>query len=96
VPSEEDNKSNRVWYIPHHSCNASGEFRVVHDCAAKFGTSLNENLLQGPDLTNTLLGVLLRYRQGKVAFTGDIKKHVFPSKSGSSRLGFITFFVVAG
>jgi len=34
------------------------------------------NLLQGPDLTNTLLGVLLRFHQGKVAFTGDIKKHV--------------------
>jgi len=80
VPAEDDSKSNRVWCIPHHSCNASGKFHVVYDCAATFGTSLNENLLQGPDLTNTLLGVLLRFRQGKVAFTGDIKSMFFQVK----------------
>ena len=44
------------------------------------GTSVNENLLQGPDLTNTLLDVLLRFRQGKVAFTGDIKSMFFQVK----------------
>ena len=51
----------RTWYIPHH---ATGEkFRVVFDCAAKCrGTSLNDCLLQGPDQTSTLLGVLLRFR----------------------------------
>ena len=38
------------------------------------------NLLQGHDLTNTLLGVLLRFRQGKVAFTGDIKTMFFQVK----------------
>ena len=30
-------------------------------------------LLQGPDLTNNLVGVLLRFRQGEVAFTADVK-----------------------
>ena len=32
------------------------------------------------DFTNTLLGVLLRFRQGKVAFTGDIKSMFFQVK----------------
>ena len=40
----------RDWYIPHHS--TGNKFRVVFDCFARCGgTSLNENLLQGPDFT---------------------------------------------
>lgn len=48
--------------------------RVVFDCAAKFvETSLNDNLLQGPDLINNLVGVLLRFRQDCIALIADIK-----------------------
>ncbi len=46
---------------------------VVFDCTSTFrGTSLNSELLQGPDLTNTLLGVLLRFHQDTVAVMADI------------------------
>jgi hypothetical protein len=46
----------------------------VFDCSAEFeGQSLNQHLLQGPDLTNTLIGVLCRFRQERVAFTCDIE-----------------------
>jgi len=55
-----------------------GKFRVAHDCAARYqGVALNDKLLQGPDLTNSLVGVLLRFRQGKIAFTADIKAMFF-------------------
>ena len=37
------------------------------------GYSLNCNLLQGPDLTNSLVGVLCRFRQEPVAFACDIE-----------------------
>ena len=37
------------------------------------GVSLNDHLLQGPDLTNGLLGVLCRFRQEDVTFMADIK-----------------------
>ena len=51
----------------------AGENRVVFDCSAKFaGTSLNDQLLQGPDLTNSLVGVLTRFRQEPAAFMADI------------------------
>ena len=47
----------------------------MFDCSATFKEhSLNANLLQGPDLTNKLVGVLCRFRQGKIAFTCDIEQ----------------------
>jgi len=60
VPERTLAKTNRVWYIPHF---ATGEkFHVVFDCAARFSdVSLNGLLLQGPDLTNNLVGVLSRF-----------------------------------
>ena len=46
----------------------------MFDCAAKFqGESLNDNVLQGPDLTNTLIGVLLRFRHEPVALISDVE-----------------------
>ena len=46
---------------------------MVFDCIARFGgTSLNDKLLQGPDLTNRLVGVLTRFREEPIAFMGNI------------------------
>lgn len=55
-------KFGRVWYIPHHGVyhKRKKKIRVVFDCGSSFqGTSLNKELLQGPDLSNSLLGVIL-------------------------------------
>ena len=69
--------SNITWYIPHHPVtnpNKPGKVRVVFDAAAKFnGMSLNDQLLQGPCLTNDLTGVLIRFREEEVAFSADIE-----------------------
>ena len=63
-----------------------GRKRVVFDCAASYvGASLNCILLQGPDLTNSLVGVLLRFNQEGVAVMGDIEA-VFPSVGSKGRL----------
>ena len=57
VPEDSSAPSLKTWYVPHHA--TCGKFRIVFDCAAKFrGTSLNEHLLQGPDHTSILMGVL--------------------------------------
>ena len=54
-----------AWYVPHHEVyhpNKPGKIRVVFDCSAKFvGLSLNSMLYKGPDLTNSLVGVLTRF-----------------------------------
>ena len=72
VPEEEQN----VWYIPHYPVlnpNKRDKVRIVYDCAAKSkGVSLNEKLMKGPDLVNRLVGVLLRFRNERIAIVSDI------------------------
>lgn len=66
----------KTWYIPHHGVyhpHKPDKIRVVFNCSGKFnGVSLNDRLLQGPDLTNTLVSVLTRFRQKPASFMGDI------------------------
>lgn len=67
-----------VWYIPHHGVYHSekpAKLRVVFDCSAKFcGISLNNTLLIGPHLINSLVGVLCRFRKEAVAIICDIER----------------------
>ena len=77
VPVYDVNKPS--WYIPHHGVyhRVKKKIRVVFDCSAKFnGKSLNDCLLTGPDLINSLLGILLRFRKEQVAFQCDITKMI--------------------
>lgn len=75
---EEEIENSPAWYIPHHGVyhpHKPGRIRVVFDCSAKFQeTCLNDHLLTGPDLTNTLVGVLCRFRKGLVAVMCDIER----------------------
>ena len=75
--TREDLSLKDTWYLPHHPVfhpQTPDKVRVVFDCSAKYrGTSLNNQLLQGPDLTNSLVGVLTRFRQEPVAFMADIE-----------------------
>ena len=77
VPKEELNKEGKIWYLPHHPVThrlKPDKMRIVFDCAAKFnGESLNHHLLTGPDLTNSLIGVLIRFRQEPIAVVADIR-----------------------
>ena len=78
VPEEKvDCKAAPGWYLPHHPVThprKPDKTRVVFDCAAKHGTaSLNNSLMQGPDLTNSLVGVLTRFRENSIAVMGDVE-----------------------
>ena len=66
----------RVWYLPHHPfINPNKDKpRIVFDCAAQHrGISLNEAVHSGPDLTNSLVGVLCRFCLNPVAFMADVE-----------------------
>ncbi|XP_066910989.1 uncharacterized protein [Clytia hemisphaerica] len=68
---------SKTWYIPHHGVyhpKKPDKIRVVFDCSMKAnGYCLNQELLQGPDLTNQLMGVLVRFREEPIAVMGDIE-----------------------
>ena len=77
VNPTETESGKKVWFIPHHGVyhpKKPGKIRVVFDCSEEFeGQSLNQSLLQGPDLTNNLFGVLGRFRKEPVAVMCDIE-----------------------
>ena len=71
-----DNSTEDRWFLPHHAVSTPNKpkTRVVFDCAAQYkGKSLNSELLKGPDNTNLLIEVLLRFRVDPIAVTADIK-----------------------
>ena len=86
-------KKGKVWYIPHHGViQGKGSLRVVFDCGATFkGASLNSELLPGPNLTSSLLGVLLRFRNEVVAFMGDIQAMFHEVKVAEEDRDFLRF-----
>ena len=69
--------SKPMWYLPHHGVtnpNKPGKLRVVFDAAATYrGTCLNKQLVQGPSQTCNLIGVLLQFRQYRIALKADIE-----------------------
>lgn len=59
-----------MFNIPHHGVNHPKKInlRSVFDSTASFqDVSLNKELIQGPDLTTTLVGVLLRFCEELIA-----------------------------
>ena len=76
MPTDELQPGDRqVWYLLHHPVThplKPEKVRVVFDCAAQFPhTSFNRQLLQGPDLTNSIVGVLTRFPQEFVGLVAD-------------------------
>ena len=66
-----------AWYLPHHPVvnpNKPDKLCVVLDCSARYnGVSLNSQLLQGLDLINNLVGVLIRFCEEPIAIMADIE-----------------------
>ena len=79
-PEDARNKarSGQVWYLPHFGVyhpKKPTQIRVVFDSSAEYnGVSLNKELLPGPDMMNSLFGVLIRFRRENVAVMCDIEQ----------------------
>ena len=95
IPKEQlEHKNGKAWFIPHHGVYHPRKktLRVVFDCASVYGeTSLNKELLQGPDLTNSLVGVLLRFRQGPIAIMTDIEGMFHQVRVAKEDLNYLRF-----
>ena len=76
-PHNPSQRTDREWYLPHHAVanpHKPGKVRRVLNGASKFqGHSLNNSLLTGPDLLQSLLHVLFRFREHSYAVSADIE-----------------------
>ena len=77
TPEEAAIPVKKQWFLPRHPVlnpNKPGKVRMVMVARAKYnGVSLNDELLVGPDLLNNLCGVLLRFREERVAIAAGIE-----------------------
>ena len=71
-----ETKDKLQWYLPHHPviyphkpenarrmCNAAAKYQCV---------ALNDKLLPGPDLLQSLVGIIFRFREHQIALSADI------------------------
>ncbi|XP_030582792.1 uncharacterized protein LOC115778696 [Archocentrus centrarchus] len=69
---------DECWYLPSFGVyhpQKPGQIRVVFDSSAQYNNvSLNDVLLKGPDLNNSLIGVLVRFRCEPFAVMADIQQ----------------------
>lgn len=75
-PVQSEGEVGNIWYLPHHPVvhPHKDKVRVVYDCAAKWkDISLNSYLLKGPDTINSLVGVLHRFREQRIALVADVE-----------------------
>ena len=87
--------SGKTWYLPHHGVyypNKPGKIRVVFDLSADYkGRFLNRELLSGPDLTNQIVGVYLRFQEEQIAVMGDIEAMFHQVKVPKDQCSFLKF-----
>ena len=67
----------KTWFILHHGVyhpSKSSKIRVVFDYSAEYnGVSINKKLMSGPDLTNQIISVFVKFRKDFVAVMADIE-----------------------
>ena len=75
---EREQYKGPVHYLPHfgvHTASVSTPLRIVFNASSNVqGTNLNSFWAAGPDCLNSLPGILCRFREGHIAFLGDISK----------------------
>lgn len=88
---------DECWYLPLfcvYRPRKPDKIRVVFDSSIEFkGNSLNKPLLSGPDLNNSLLGVLPRFRQNQVAVVCDIQQMFYSFFVCKKHHNFLRFFL---
>ena len=93
VPKERSIESG--WFLPHHGVYhpTKKSIRVVFDFSAENDeVSLNSKLVQGPDYSNSLIGVLIRFRKGLIPFTADIESMYHQVKVPAEHRKYLRFF----
>ena len=74
---------NRLqWYLPHHHVitpHKPEKVRRVCNAAAKYqGVALNDKLLSGPDLLQSLIGIIFCFQEHQIALSADMEAMFLP------------------
>ena len=73
--------------------NKPGKIRVVFDLSAEHhSVSISKELLPGPDLTNQIVEVLLRFREEPIAVAGDIEVMFHQVKVPGQQRNYLRFY----
>ena len=102
VPLEELDENQRspkttgqTWYLPHfgvYNPQKPRQIRVVFDSSCEFNSvSLRKELLAGPGLMNSLLGVLMRFRLEKIGAVCDIEQMFHSFRVDPKHRDFLCF-----
>ena len=84
-------------YLGVYHPNKLTKIRGVFDSSESFeGVSLNSVMMSGPDLTNNLLGILLRSRRDLFAVTADEEQMFYQFFVKEEDCNFLRFFLVPG
>ena len=84
-------------FLPHHAVikqeRTTTKLRIVFDGSARSNQSLslNECLYKGPILQNDLAGMLLRFRIGTIAMTGDLEEAFLQVEMQESNRDYLKF-----
>lgn len=91
-PLKEDEE---CWFLPSFGVyhpQKPNQIRVVFDSSAQYcGVSLNDVLLTGPELNNSLLGVLLRFQRDRVAILANIQQTFYCFLIHRNHCNFLRF-----
>ncbi|XP_060602162.1 uncharacterized protein LOC132755319 [Ruditapes philippinarum] len=88
-------ENEECWYLPlfgvYHP-KKKDKIRIVFDSSSKFdGVSLNSVLMTGPDLTNSLTGILMRFRRDRIAVSGDIEQMFYQFRVDETHRNYLRF-----
>ena len=76
-----ETRKDLQWYLPHHPVinpHKPEKVRRVCNAAAQYqGVALSDKLLSGPDLLQSLVGIIFRFREHQIALSADIEA-MFP------------------
>ena len=73
----------KCWYIPHHGVYNENKPNKIR--------SLNNELMSGPDLTNQIIGVLIRFRQEPIAIMANIESMFYQVRVPEKHQNFLRF-----
>lgn len=98
APVLDHESNNKMWYLPIfgvYNSKTPNKVRGVFDLSAVYeGHSLNKVLMTGPDLANSLMGILLRFRQDRYAVIADIEQMFYQFYVTKEHRDFLRFFLV--